>query len=586
MDDFSNAPSGMVDEKDMILYIDDEPENLSGFKYIYRKFYNIHLAGNAKEGMEILRQYPIKVVITDQRMPGLSGVEFLEMTLKEFPEISRIILTGYSDMDAIIQAINKGRIYRYITKPWDKDELKISIDNAINSYNLRIENKILIESLKRANKELEETNKNLEIKIEERTTEIIRKNAELEKHRNHLENLVEERTRDLIKAKEKAEESDNLKSAFLANLSHELRTPMNAIIGFSNLLNDDDLDSTQKKEYIDIIDQNGVALVKLIDDIIDISQIEANQLVINNKPFSISQLIKDLYTFYERQRIHLDKNNIEFSYLIPENCENLQITSDHLRLRQILINLLDNAFKFTKEGKITFGFDLITNNLSKSLLFFVVDTGIGIEKENHELIFTRFRKVQSNDDKVLYGGSGLGLAICKSLVELMDGEISLASIPGKGSRFTFSIPLEKSGSKPISIFNDKQSLTSNSPNWKGRNIIVAEDEETNFKFIEAALKRTEVNLLRAMNGKEVLKLCDDTPKIDVILMDIRMPEMDGYEATRKIKKLNKNIPIIAQTAYARENERKEVFEVGCDDYIAKPYKAEELLQIINKFFLP
>lgn len=571
-----------MNDKTSILYIDDEPENLSGFKYIYRKDYDIHLARTAEEGLDILRKNQIQVIVTDQRMPAMTGVEFLEKTREEFPDPMRIILTGYSDVEAVIQAINRGQIYRYVTKPWDKDELKVTIDNAIGSYNLKIENKNLIDSLKKANSQLEETNRNLEKTIEIRTLEIQKKNLELEKHQNHLEKIVLERTKDLKKAKEKAEESDKLKSAFLANLSHELRTPMNAIIGFSNLLNDSDINNTDKNEFIRIINQNGNALLKLIDDIIDISQIEANQVTISMDEFSINALITELYTYYSTQKERVGKQKIQLTYKVPNEKTDFFIRSDKVRIRQIITNLLDNAFKFTKEGIVNFGYKI--SQCKGFLEFYVKDTGTGIKKEDQDIIFSRFRKIQPQQDEgELYSGSGLGLAISKSLVELLGGEIGLKSQAGKGSEFYFTVPLIVVSKEQLVEKSSEKRLIDDMPDWKNKQILVAEDEETNFKFIETALKKTQIQLYRAKNGKQVIELVDHHPKIDIILMDIGMPEMDGYEATKAIKKMNNAIPIIAQTAYARENDRIQVFEVGCDGYISKPYKADELLELINKF---
>ncbi len=291
----------MDSELNPILYIDDEIENLRGFQFLFKKFYKIFLATSAEEGLEILKSNYIKLIIADQRMPKMTGVDFFEKAAILYPDVFRIILTGYSDIEAIIKAINKGKIFKYVTKPWDKDDLKMIIDNALWSYNIVQENKSLIDSLQVANlnleianNKLEDANQNLEQKVEERTKEIFKQqkeiekqrdlaklqrdqiaeqNKELEKHRNKLELLVQERTIDLIKAKEKAEQSDKLKSAFLANFSHEIRTPMNAIMGFSQLLTYDDRTEFEKREFIELILINSQYLLNLINEIIDISLI-------------------------------------------------------------------------------------------------------------------------------------------------------------------------------------------------------------------------------------------------------------------------------------------------------------------------
>ena len=279
-------------ELEPVLYIDDEVENLRGFQFLYRNNYQIFTAQSAEEGFEILKNNKIKLILADQRMPKMTGVEFFEKASELYPDIIRIIITGYSDIEAIIKAINKGKIFKYISKPWDKDELKLIIDNAIWSYNIAAENRNLIESLREANLTLEQ-------KVNERTEEISRQkkeieeqrdlakqqrdqialqNQELERHRTQLEKIVQERTADLIAAKEKAEQSDKLKSAFLANFSHEIRTPMNAIMGFSHLLNTPDRTEEERKEFIDLILANSRHLLNLINEVIDISKIEAGEL--------------------------------------------------------------------------------------------------------------------------------------------------------------------------------------------------------------------------------------------------------------------------------------------------------------------
>jgi signal transduction histidine kinase len=581
----------MDNEQVQILYIDDEAENLRGFQFLYKKFYKIYIATSAEDGFSILENNSqIKLIIADQRMPKMTGVEFFEKASALYPDIIRIILTGYSDIEAIIKAINNGKIFKYVTKPWDKDELKLIIDNAIWSYNIAEENRNLIKrlteanvSLEDANKRLEEANRTLEKKVEERTEEILLQNEELEKHRTKLEFLVHERTIDLIEAKEKAEQSDKLKSAFLANFSHEIRTPMNAIVGFSQLLFYKNIDEKEKREYIELIVYNSKHLLNLINEIIDISRIEAGEMILNFEVFELNRIIFELLTLYEEQKLLMRKPDITL-FVNPEvNKFKYRIYSDEGKLRQILVNLIENAIKFTDNGQIEFGYQPYEKEGRKMVLFYVKDTGIGISDEAKGFIFERFRKAEPTKGK-LYRGAGLGLAISKRLVELMGGEIWVESELNSGSTFYFTLPYDENFNaspeeeKPLKIRKP------NSYNWKNKLILVAEDEHTNYKFIEKALQKTNISLLWAKNGLETLELIKKNKNIDLVLMDIRMPLMDGYEATKKIKEINKDIPIIAQTAFALKDEKEQIIKAGCNDYISKPFAIHELLSLIGKYF--
>jgi signal transduction histidine kinase len=580
-----------------ILYIDDEVENLRGFQFLFKKYFTIHVAQSAEEGFEILKNYPIKLILSDQRMPKMSGVDFFEIASNLYPHIIRIILTGYSDIEAIIKAINKGKIFKYVTKPWDKDDLKLIIDNALWSYNITAENRKLIERL-------EEANQNLEQKITDRTEEIYKQkaeieqqrdlakqqneqitiqNVELEKHRNQLEQLVSERTVDLIKAKEKAEESDKLKSAFLANLSHEIRTPMNAIMGFSQLLSYKQISDTEKAEFIGLILLNSQHLLNLINEIIDISRIEAGELTIVPKPCNLSQVFCELLSQYEEQKILIKKSHIKL--VVPEEVKDgiTFINTDTNKLRQILINLIENALKFTDEGYIEFGYCIKEMNGNDALILYVKDTGIGIDNASRDFIFDRFRKVENSGADKLYRGAGLGLAISKRLVELLGGKIWVESELGKGSSFNFNLPLTPNNISIEPTPEKKTRAKGKTYNWSNKLILIAEDELTNYKYVEKLLAKTNIRLLWAKNGAESCEIIKRNTNINLVLMDIRMPVMDGYEATRKIKEMNLNIPIIAQTAYALDYEREEILRAGCDNYISKPFSEADLLTLIDSY---
>ena len=414
--------------------------------------------------------------------------------------------------------------------------------------------------------------------------EILTQKDELEIHRNHLEKLVKKRTTALEKAKVRAEESDRLKSAFLANMSHEIRTPMNAIIGFSNLLDDPDMQGTDKKELISLITYNSDTLLHLIDDIIDLSKIESNQLVIDKKDCNLNNIFNVLIDLFNENKKLIFKEHIDLKYTPGSENKEFSIYSDPLRLQQIISNLIDNALKFTEKGSVEFGY-VLENNSEKSLLkFYVKDTGIGLTKDQQTIIFSRFTKAE-NDKKKLYRGAGLGLAISKNLVNMLSGDIWVESELNHGAIFYFTIPYENIQEGEIQEreiqLKEKPNLQ-NDYNWYGKTVLIAEDEQSNYRYFEMILSKTRANFLHAKNGIDAVEICKNN-KIDLVLMDIKMPEMDGLEATRRIREFKKEMPIIALTAFAMENDEKMSIEAGCNAYMSKPVRKPDLLGIINKF---
>lgn len=381
---------------------------------------------------------------------------------------------------------------------------------------------------------------------------------------------------ELIKALEKAEESDKLKTAFLASMSHEIRTPMNHIIGFTEFLKDPDLPVNEREEYSQIVYDSGHVLLRLVDDIIDIAKIESGQMQVNLSVFSLNELLANVYRSFNEMRGKKDKEHITFSLIVPDKNTNVFIKTDAVRLQQILSNLLDNAFKFTESGFIEMGYTL--ENQQAHL--FVKDSGNGISPDMHTLIFKRFRQLDYSSTKK-YGGTGLGLSIVKGLLDLLEGEIRLESIPGKGSLFSFSIPgiiiqTDKIHKKPEPV-SDKKT------DWSKFTFLVVEDERTNYNLLMIMLRPFKANLIWAKDGQEAINLMEANKEIiDLVLMDIRLPRINGYDATIAIKKINPGIPVIAQTAYAMEIEIQKAMEVGCDDYVTKPIDRILLLDSIER----
>lgn len=386
--------------------------------------------------------------------------------------------------------------------------------------------------------------------------------------------------KELIKAKDKAEESDKLKSAFLANMSHEIRTPMNAIIGFSQLLNIGSLTPDRQKEYTEIIIKKGKLLITLIDDIIEVSKFQSGQLTITKSECNLNALMNELFLQFNQKISQLGKENIVLRLAVDDFNTPFVIFTDPGRLQQVIANLLSNAVKFTDKGNIDFGFKRDQEN---RLHFFVHDTGIGIPKDKLRVIFNRFRQVEETATR-RFGGSGLGLTISKGIIELLGGKIWAESNLHKGSSFYFNLPLETVPVTEAEQVVEEPAQEISNFNWKDKVILVAEDEEVNYKFLETVLHETQAQVLHAENGFQVIELCRSINKIDLILMDMKMPEMNGFDAAREVKRINPKIPIIAQTAFSMKDDRAKCFEAGCDDYIAKPIDIKVLIDKIDQLF--
>lgn len=374
---------------------------------------------------------------------------------------------------------------------------------------------------------------------------------------------------DLTKAKEKAEESDRLKSAFLANLSHEIRTPMNAIMGFADLLKLP-VDEKKRNEYIEIIQKSGFRLLDIITETIEIAKLDTGLIKTNPESFDLDQLMQDIYN---ELKIKVNTNKeLELIYLPPSLNTKTVIYTDRVKLQQILINLITNGIKYTPRGAVAFGYEIKDNRV----VFSVKDTGIGIDRKNKELVFKRFYRVD-NPLTFKVGGIGLGLSIAKAYTELLGGSIELESELGRGTTVTVAIPYIKSEPQPeIFVEIPPEKLKGND-----ELILVAEDDEYNFLYINEILRQFNFNCLRAANGQEAVELAKKNENISLILMDLKMPILDGFGAFEQIKKLNPNIPIIAQTAYALGEDKAKIESYGFNGYISKPIKRNELLKMVK-----
>jgi signal transduction histidine kinase/CheY-like chemotaxis protein len=371
------------------------------------------------------------------------------------------------------------------------------------------------------------------------------------------------------KAEQNAVDSDRLKTAFLQNISHEIRTPMNSIVGFSGLLKGNGISDSEKNDYLELIAKSSDQLLNIVNEVLDISLIETGNISVNKKRVQLNNVMDELYISHK----HLINNDISFSLSkgLPDK-ESLILT-DVIKVRQVLHNLLNNAFKFTERGSVRYGYSLVNDDLE----FFIEDTGIGIEPEYHHKIFDRFLKIGQESIR-LYDGVGLGLAISKGNVELLKGRIWVESEPGKGSKFFFTIPYELVFEEEIVRKKKPESPAS----FNNLTLLVAEDDEINYLYIKEIFKGTGTEILHAVNGREAVDICQNNEKIGVVLIDIKMPVMNGYEAIKKIREFRPDLPIIAQTAFALSNEMLKAFNAGSNDYISKPFRKEQLLAMVAK----
>ena len=373
----------------------------------------------------------------------------------------------------------------------------------------------------------------------------------------------------------KAEKANKMKSLFLANMSHEIRTPLNAIEGFSRIMAETDIPEERMK-FMEIIESNNSRLLSLINEILDLSRVESGEIVLKKQPTDLNKMcegIKQIFKFRCPETVRLDWTQ-----------PNMPVTmnTDENRLTQVFSNLISNALKHTTKGSITYGYRLIDE--MQTIEFYVSDTGSGIAPEFIDQIFETYASKDAEQQK----GYGLGLALCRIIVERMGGTISVKSKVGEGSTFTFSMPFHGSvggmstSNRTTTTANVRTLRVSGRPDEKNlKTVLVAEDEESNYELVRIVLQK-RYRLLRAHNGIEAVTINEDE-KPDLILMDIRMPEMNGLDATRIIKEVNHNTPVIALSAYAFDENIREAKAAGCDDFMAKPFRVEDLIEIVKKY---
>ena len=431
-----------------------------------------------------------------------------------------------------------------------------------------------ISMLKMAEQELINTNKELAYQNSEkdkRADELIIANKELLFQNEEKE----KRAAELVQARNKAEESDNLKSAFLNNLSHEIRTPMNQILGFASLLKDPELTEVTRDEYIGYINSQSHQLLHIITDIVEISKITAGQVVIKSTSFNLSEMMNELFASFKPKA---EQRNLQLTFGKKITDAEAMIQGDQVKLKYILSNLIENAIKFTDAGSVHLEYTRTADRLTIS----VKDTGIGMREQEKQVIFDRFRQIEITMARK-YGGLGLGLAISSAYIQMMSGVIRVESEPGEGSTFFVEMPYVPAIRVSERTPNILQTTVISRPDWQNKTVLIVEDEESNVQYLTAVLRITGARILYAVNGSEAVEQCKIHPEIAVVLMDIKLPRMDGLEATKIIKSFRSDLPVIATTAFAMTSDMEYILEAGCDDYLPKPTTWEDLIIKIQKY---
>jgi len=427
-------------------------------------------------------------------------------------------------------------------------------------------------------------NKETEIITKDRTRIVVSWNVTVIKDENNIasaiacigENITirKKAEAELILAKTKAEENDKLKSVFLTNMSHEIRTPMNAIMGFSNLLGEGNPDGEEKKKYVEIIRHAGDRLLKILNDIIDVSKLEARQLTLNPSECDLNFIFRNSFESFSKSDILKHKPEISFNLLLPADNKEPKFRCDGHRFQQVLDNLITNAIKYTEKGKIETGYRITGGTEENHIEVFVSDTGIGIPRNMNEIVFERFRQVEEG---MFHEGAGLGLSISKGIVDLLGGKIWFESEPGKGTTFYFSVPYIKSGD----IKTDKEVELNSPPDLKGKSIVIAEDDYNSYYYLKHLLESLKAKTIYAENGQVLIDLLHKQVP-DIVFLDINMPVLSGFECLEKIKKERIKTKIIAQTAYAMPEEREKCMASGCDEYLVKPFSRLDVYRVISE----
>lgn len=524
----------------VLLLVDDEPNVLSALTRLFRgDGYRILTANSGRDALALLADEQVDAIISDMRMPEMSGSEFLQHAAGLAPDIPRLLLSGQRDLDLAIVAVNEGQISHYIEKPWDPEKLRSCVRQVLEKSNAALERKQLLDRIKVQNEQLSKLNKEL-----------------------------------LLKTRE-AETRNQLKSRFLATMSHEIRTPVTGILGVLELLKEESLNAGQRDLVCTGLN-SSLHLKQVVDDLLDLSKLDVDQMELESLPYMPSDVIESVADLF---RSEIQKNGLTL-HLHDIECLSGTHCGDQKRVKQILMNLVSNAIKFTEKGEITI---TACVNENETFSICVIDTGIGIPDELKPGLYREFGMLHSSHAR-LYGGTGLGLSISQKFATLMHGTIEMEDNPVGGSCFKLTLPMRQADCQDAA----KSSLDS-ACTLQDRKILLVDDNTTNLKVIGSMLNNMGCQVTNATNGLEAWQLIKGTSAVpesrfDLVLMDIAMPVMDGIECCRLIREsggIYKNIPVIAMTAYAQESERRTFRVAGMNDILLKPMTGQDLQSMLE-----
>ena len=544
-------------DRPKILFIDDEPSSLTAFRSVFRDYYDISLALSAEEGYRIMQQEHIDIVISDQRMPGISGAEFLQKIRVEFPDTVRMLITGYTDIDTVVQSINGSMISYYFSKPYDERDMKAILDNTFEKIKLMKENRALTQQLR------------------DLVTELTGKKENLEKEIIHRQAIQDE----LTIALDKAAESSRFKSSLMANLNHEFRTPMNSILGFSEMIHSAD---THKdiRDMAGLINISGKRLLKTLNAITDLARFDADPHVTSNEKINLSELTERITNDFQNLAF---RKGLTLKPHIEKDICTLFVTSF---ASQIISNLIDNAIKFSNEGNIIIHLYQEIKEGNVQAVFKVKDPGIGISPDFRNTIFQDFRQ-ESEGFGRKFEGLGIGLSLAKKILDRVNGIISFESEEGKGTEFCVRFPECSMNAESMTITAKPQpvipatTLTTRPPAIPS--ILSVEDNEANQELVGLFLDKNYL-VEKSYDGQSAIRVAQEK-QFHLLLIDINLGHgIDGVQTLEEIRKIEKyrTVPAIAASGYTSLEDRKKFLSSGFDDCLPKPFTRQALLSILKK----